>query len=128
LTVKLEKNVKNAAINFSGLTRCDSTFGTIISVQDIFPNPSNSGISTIRFTLPDNSEFRDGADYRLIVYNILGQKVATVNEGILQPRSTPYTETWLHKTDTGHKVASGIYIMKLILNGRTFSKKFVVLK
>lgn len=117
-----------AAINFSGLTRCDSTFGTIISVQDIFPNPSNSGISTIRFTLPDNSEFRNGVDYRLLVYNILGQKVATVNEGILFPRITPFTETWLHKTAAGHKVASGIYIMKLILNGRTFSKKFVVLK
>jgi len=117
-----------AAINFSGLTRCDSTFGTIIFVQDIFPNPSSSGISTIRFTVPDNSEFRNGADFRLLVYNILGQKVATINEGILLPRFTPYTETWLHKSDTGHRVASGIYIMKLILNGKTFSKKFVVLK
>jgi len=117
-----------AAINFSGLTECDSTFGTTILVQDIFPNPSNSGMSTLRFAIPDNSEFRNGVDYRLLVYNILGQKVAILNEGILFPTLTPRTETWFHKSDTGHKVASGIYIMKLILNGRTYSKKFVVLK
>ncbi|MCH8927926.1 MAG: S8 family peptidase [Candidatus Marinimicrobia bacterium] len=117
-----------AAINFSGLTRCDSTFGTIISVQNVFPNPSYSGISTLRFAIPDNPEFRNGVDFRLLIYNILGQKIATVNEGILLPRFTPYTESWLHKTDSGHKVASGIYFMKLILNSRTFSKKFVVLK
>jgi len=117
-----------AAINFSGLARCDSTLGTIISVQNVFPNPSNSDISTIQFTIPDNPEFRNGVNFRLLVYNVLGQKVATVSKGILPPRNKLYIMSWLHKTDSGLRVASGVYFMKLILNDRTYSKKFVVLK
>ena len=117
-----------AAINFNGITRCDSTSGADVLVQNIFPNPSNSGISTIRFTIPNNSELSNGVNFTLLVYNILVQKVATINKGILHPRISPYTESWLHKSDSGEKVASGIYIMKLILNDRAFSKKFVVLK
>lgn len=62
----------------------------------------------------------------LSVFNVLGQKVATlVNEvqGV-----GPYSVEWDGATDSGAKVASGIYFYRLTHGEMAETKKMILMK
>jgi hypothetical protein len=68
------------------------------------PNPFN-GVTTIRFTLPS------GGETRIIIYNIMGQRVRTLMMGNIQ--AGQHNFIWNGKSNGGHGVSSGIYFVHL---------------
>lgn len=75
-----------------------------LQLEANYPNPFNPGTS-ISFGLPETQ------DVRLVIYNVLGQKVRTVFEGRLEAGS--YQMLWNGLNDTGLQASSGIYFYAL---------------
>ena len=84
-----------------------------------YPNPFNP-YTIIEFGLPE----RSAVD--LAVYNLLGQKIKTlINESL---PANNYVFEWDGTNDNGVKVASGVYLYKLISDNYTETKKMIMLK
>jgi hypothetical protein len=69
-----------------------------------YPNPFNS-TTVIRFALPTR------ADVHLALYNLAGQKVVTLVDGMRSARS--YTVHWDGRDASGRDLASGVYLYRL---------------
>ncbi len=83
------------------------------------PNPFNPS-TIVQYALPHD------AQVNLVVYNVLGQHVATlVNE---MQRAGMQSVTWDGTDATGHSVASGVYFYKLRAGDFTDTKKMLLLK
>ncbi len=93
--------------NASGLPR-------VYTLAQNFPNPFNAQ-TQINFALSNQS------DVTIEIYNLLGQKIATLTEGLL-PAGT-HTVNW-----DASDVASGIYYYKLTAGDYTAVKKMTLLK
>ena len=79
-----------------------------------YPNPFNPS-TTIQFAIPKSGE------YKVVVYNILGQQVAELLNTQLQPG--------VHKVQfDANQLASGIYIYQLIGDNVNFTKKMILMK
>lgn len=83
-------------------------------LQQNYPNPFNPS-TNIPFTLGSSSHVE------LTIYNLLGQKVATVLDA--NYGSGSHTVTWDAKA-----FSSGVYIYQLKVNGLSQTKKLVLLK
>lgn len=85
-----------------------------------YPNPFNP-TTTIDFTLPISKTIS------LKIYNALGQEVRTL---INNQKYTPGSHTiqWDSKDNNGNKVASGLYIYKLIYGNFSKSKKMTLIR
>ncbi|MCK4694493.1 MAG: T9SS type A sorting domain-containing protein [Candidatus Cloacimonetes bacterium] len=94
---------------------------TVIPCTEIanYPNPFNAH-TTISYSIPS-----DG-NVELIIYNIKGQKVKTLINGI-QP-SGVYNVTWNGKDEIGKDVTSGIYFYKLRTQQNELTRKMLLLK
>jgi hypothetical protein len=79
-----------------------------------YPNPFNP-ITTIKFNLPYATQVR------LDIFNILGQRVETVVDEVLQAGLHSYT--W-----DGGQMASGIYLYRLTTDNFTSTRKMVLMK
>ncbi|MEE9554060.1 MAG: T9SS type A sorting domain-containing protein [candidate division Zixibacteria bacterium] len=79
-----------------------------------YPNPFNPS-TTIRYSLPEQS------DVRIEIYNILGQRVATLFDGNKQ--AGYQTITW-----NAEDYPSGVYFARLETEGRSENIKMVLLK
>jgi len=88
-------------------------------ISQNYPNPFNP-ITNIQFALPKKSEVR------IVIYNMLGQKVKTLVDGFLSPGK--YEITWDGRDESGRAVASGVYIYKFETPEYVASKKMVLLK
>jgi Abnormal spindle-like microcephaly-assoc'd, ASPM-SPD-2-Hydin/HYDIN/CFA65/VesB-like, Ig-like domain/FlgD Ig-like domain len=84
-----------------------------------YPNPFNPNTS-IRFQIPQTG------DVSLKVYDMLGQEVRVLFEGVSQ-RGT-YTINWDGLNDAGVKMSSGTYIYRMISGDFVQSKKMILLK
>ena len=79
------------------------------------PNPFNP-VTEIQYDLRETSKVR------LEIFNIAGQKVCTLVDGM---EAAGYkTAIWNGRTSDGKSVASGIYIYKLTAEGRQSGIKF----
>lgn len=83
-------------------------------LQQNFPNPFNPQ-TTIRFSIPSSGKVK------LTVFNVLGQKVCT-----LLNKNMPSGQHQV--VFDGSHLASGIYWYRLQVNGRTQTKKMLLLK
>ncbi|MGD8922694.1 MAG: T9SS type A sorting domain-containing protein, partial [Candidatus Zixiibacteriota bacterium] len=94
-------------------------FGEEIELPDEFhlsqnyPNPFNP-VTEIAFTLPAATE------WRLTIYNVLGQTVASWSE---QSPAGTHTVTW-----DAHEYSSGVYFYRLTAGPFTETKKMLLLK
>jgi hypothetical protein len=79
-----------------------------------YPNPFNAS-ATIEFTLPEESEIE------ISVYNILGQKVAVLFEGVKPPGQ--HTATW-----QAGDAPSGVYFARLEGAGKSRAVKMLLLR
>ena len=84
-----------------------------------YPNPFNSQ-TVIRFALPVQ------ADVELSVYNLAGQKVGTLVEG-MRPAGT-YSIHWDGRDAQGRELASGVYLYRLTAGGQVESRKLLLLR
>ena len=70
-----------------------------------YPNPFNPS-TTIRFDVPVASAVT------VKIYNLIGQKVAVVSDGVREAGS--YAVTWNGSSDEGVGLTSGIYFVKMV--------------
>lgn len=86
---------------------------------DNYPNPFNP-TTNISYSL------NVGSDVELVVYNVRGQKVKTLQLGYQQPGV--YEEIWNGVDDNNQPVASGIYYYRMSSNEYQKTKKMILLK
>ena len=84
-----------------------------------YPNPFNAG-TMIRYELPQP------AKVRLVIYNLLGQRVKSLVQG--QQSAGKYSINWDGTSDAGRPVASGIYIYRISVDNYVQSRKMMLLK
>ncbi len=84
------------------------------------PNPFNPS-TTIRFDLPGSS-----ARVLLEVYNLLGQKITTLYDGV--PEAGSYSAVWNGRNDAGREMPSGVYIYRLSTDNFVGSHRMVLMK
>ncbi len=95
------------------------TLPTGFSLAQNYPNPFNP-VTTISFDLPE------AASVQLIVYNTLGQTVATLIDGELTVGT--HTVDWNGTDASGNEAASGVYFYRLRAAGRNAVRKMVLLR
>ncbi|MCD4691582.1 MAG: T9SS type A sorting domain-containing protein [Calditrichales bacterium] len=84
-----------------------------------YPNPFNP-VTTIRF------ELHKKVDVKLVIYNVMGQKVRTLlngkqNEGV-------HKVLWSGSDDRGNPVSSGVYFYRLTTENYDKTMKMILLK
>ena len=98
------------SIDFSDNINNSSTF----TLGQNYPNPFNP-VTHIKYTIPENSYIS------LKVFDLLGQEVATIFEGIKQTGS--------HSAIfNGSDFAGGVYLYRLNMDNFNDTKKFILLK
>ena len=83
------------------------------------PNPFTKS-TTISFSIASKEHVS------VEVYNILGQKVRTLVDEVLDANS--YSRDWDGRSDSGEKVSNGIYFYKMVAGDFSDTKKAVLLK
>ena len=78
------------------------------ALGDAWPNPFNSS-TVIPFRL------QGSAHVELVVFDLLGQRVATLVSGRRDAGS--HRSTWNGRTDAGAAAASGVYLYRLHASG-----------
>ncbi len=92
---------------------------TTFTLHSNFPNPFNKG-TTIRFDAP-RFEYA-----RLAVYNVLGQHVRTLFEGVCDlAENTVY---WDGTNSNGRPVSTGVYFYRLVASSSVLAGKMLFLK
>jgi len=84
-----------------------------------YPNPFNPE-TTIEFYLPDRNIVK------LNIYNIRGQKIATLINQQLDPGK--HNISWNGCDDRGKEMPSGVYFCRLTTGQQTFTRKMMLLK
>ena len=89
------------------------------SLAPNYPNPFNPE-TLISYTVPRQ------ANVKLIIYNVLGQRVKT----LVNTHATPGTHSiiWNGLSEQGVPVSSGLYIMSLSSGTTYLSQKMVLLR
>lgn len=88
-------------------------------ISQNYPNPFNPS-TTIQFGLPEASEVR------LVVYNMMGQRVVTLVSGRLN--AGVHTVQWNGKDGDGKAVASGTYVYQLETDKFIDAKRMILMK
>ncbi len=96
-----------------------ATLPSELVLEQNYPNPFNPTTS-ISFSLPQPTHVS------LVVYNILGERVATLVEGDLS--AGIHTATWNSMDASGNPVASGVYFYRLETNGAVATRKMLLLQ
>ena len=84
-----------------------------------YPNPFNPS-TTIPYTLAEQGRITVG------IYNVLGQHVATLVDGVMPAGS--FSAVWDSTNNSGERVTSGVYIVRLETAGHTSSGKLLLMK
>ena len=102
-----------------GVETVSSQIPDEFSLSEAYPNPFNPE-TKINFNIAKNS------NVKMIVYNILGQKIRTlVNQ---EMNAGSYSTTWNGRDDFDKQVASGIYLFSLETGSFKITKKVMLLK
>lgn len=89
------------------------------ALEQNYPNPFNP-LTTIRFRLAQS------ARVQLAVTNLLGERVRLLFEGELFPGV--HTRAWDGRDDSGTRVPSGAYLLRLESGGQMLVKKVMLVK
>ena len=93
---------------------------TQFALHQNYPNPFNPS-TQISFDIPEGSEL-----VRLNIYNILGKKVSTLLNNVVNPGK--HKIEWNAKDNEGNPVASGIYFYELSSSSFTARKKMLLIR
>ena len=106
-------------LGFMGVDREIVRLPARFSLRQNYPNPFNP-VTNISFDLPNDGKVS------LSVYNMLGQKVATlVND---YRRAGSHTVIWNGRSELGHTVSTGVYLYRIEAGDFSTTKKMVLLK
>jgi hypothetical protein len=95
------------------------TLPTTFDVAQNYPNPFNP-TTTISYQVPE------ARDVRLMIFNVLGQKVRTLVNGRMEPGY--HSVVWDGRSEEGRAVASGIYIYRFEAGDYSKTLKLMLLK
>ena len=98
----------------------DGTIPDQFALHQNYPNPFNPS-TQISFDIPQGGE-----NVMLNVYNILGQNVSTLVNGVMNPGR--YTMEWNATDEIGNPVASGIYFYELRSPSFISRKKMLLIR
>lgn len=84
-----------------------------------YPNPFNPS-TTFRYEIPRRSKVQ------ICIYNVLGQKVATVLDE--EKEAGYYTIVWNGRKEDGSQLCSGVYFYRIQTEQFVQTKKFVLLR
>ena len=90
------------------------TIPDAFALKQNYPNPFNPS-TTIKFSLPVQTQLK------INLYNMLGEKVATIAEGM-------YEEGYYNITFDAAELSSGTYIYRLESNNFTETKKMILIR
>ena len=90
-----------------------------LALNQNYPNPFNPE-TTISYALPKTGPVR------LVVYNIQGQEVITLVNGVQSSGS--YEVVWNGHNAVGRQVATGVYLYRLTTSESHVSKRMTLLK
>jgi hypothetical protein len=102
-----------------GAARIDGTLPEGFELDQNYPNPFNPS-TTIDFTIPEPVKVT------LEVYNVNGQRVATLVDGWLD--SGHHSVEWNAVDDEGSSVATGVYLYRLTAGDVVATKKMTLVK
>ncbi|MGB9561390.1 MAG: T9SS type A sorting domain-containing protein, partial [bacterium] len=91
-----------------------NTIPTALRISSLMPNPFNS-LLTVKFNINKDGE------YRIELFNLTGEKVNSVDLGILKPGE-------YHRTLNFENMPSGVYFVLLRGNKENFISKAILLK
>jgi hypothetical protein len=111
---RLRQQDVDGSVEFSDVRTVTVDAPKQVSLLAPFPNPAPQQ-ATVRYTLPD-----DG-DVTLSVYNVLGQRVATLVDG-------PQTAGNKQRTVDTSTLSSGMYFIRLQTQGKTVTERLTVVK
>ncbi len=92
----------------------------VSGINSIYPNPFNP-TANIKYSIPTAS------NVTIDVYNVMGQKVASMDEGY-RSAGDNISAAWNGVSTTGHDLPSGIYFFKLMANDTVSVQKAIMLK
>ena len=104
------------------VSNVDDQSGIVIRRPELkgnYPNPFNPS-TTLIFELPHQMKVQ------LVIYNVVGQKVCTLLNGI--QRAGLHQVIWSGKDDLGRPISSGIYFYKMTTENYTKTLKMVLIK
>jgi hypothetical protein len=104
---------------YTGVVKTPSGLPTTFSLSNAYPNPFNP-TTNIQFSVAKSE------NVKLVIFNILGQKIMTLVNGEMKPGK--YTATWNGKDEFGSSVASGIYFYRLESQSFNSTKKMILMK
>ncbi|MCK4312468.1 MAG: right-handed parallel beta-helix repeat-containing protein [Candidatus Cloacimonetes bacterium] len=90
-----------------------------------YPNPFNPE-TTIRFTTETTENTETCPPWRIVIYNIKGQKVKTLVNEVLP--AGEHSVIWNGRDSNGNRVSSGIYFYKLQSGKFEETKKMILIK
>ena len=108
--------VSTSAMGIDG----NETIPDEFALNQNYPNPFNPS-TQISFDVPQGGEH-----IMLNIYNILGQNVSTLVNGVVNPGT--YTMEWNATDEVGNPVASGIYFYELRSSSFTARKKMLLIR
>ncbi|MBT4686373.1 MAG: T9SS type A sorting domain-containing protein [Candidatus Marinimicrobia bacterium] len=97
----------------------EAIVGHRFRINQNYPNPFNN-TTTIQFEMDITSKTM------IQIFNILGEKVVTIHNDIIQPGS--HIIHWSGKDQSGVNVPSGLYFYRIQSNNRVLTKKMMLLK
>jgi len=121
LTEALLSTTMAGAINVQGV---DVPLPKTFALHQNYPNPFNP-ITNIRFEI-GVGESGGSQDVQLDVYNVLGQHVTTLVDGLYPPGE--YEVIWDATDQRGQRVATGIYLYRLKVGDERTTRKMLFLK
>jgi hypothetical protein len=84
-----------------------------------FPNPFNPG-TKITYEVPE------AARVKLFIYNLLGQRIRTLFDGVRAVGT--YSAQWDGLNDGGEQVAAGIYFLRMETDNLTLTRKMLLVR
>ncbi|MFC1619609.1 right-handed parallel beta-helix repeat-containing protein [Candidatus Neomarinimicrobiota bacterium] len=119
-----DENPDIGAIEFEGIPvsvkdLTDKLFPENYALSQNYPNPFNP-VTTIKYTM------REAGFVKLTVYNLLGQEVIRLVDGVR--RNGPHTVTWNSQDKLGNSVPTGIYFCRMEAGSYTKTMKMLLLK
>jgi len=108
--------VSTSAVGIDG----NETIPDEFALNQNYPNPFNPS-TQISFDVPQGGEH-----IMLNIYNILGQNVSTLVNGVINPGT--YTMEWNATDEAGNPVASGIYFYELRSSSFIARKKMLLIR
>jgi hypothetical protein len=114
--------VTSSAGTTTTVPAANSPVPEVFALEQNYPNPFNP-VTTITFTIPGGSVAGGSglSPVELAVYDMLGRQVATIVRENMAPGA------YSVRFDAA-RLASGVYLYRLMAGGRSFTKKMVILK